>query len=86
MFYVIIASGPLIIFLSGFHDWLNIVATMISSQAIGPLVALIMVTIACLCVPFLFGEAVATTISKGIIDPSAISPKVIITGIVAAVL
>ena len=28
MFYVTIASGPLFIFLNGFHDWLNIAATI----------------------------------------------------------
>ncbi|TET80809.1 MAG: hypothetical protein E3J37_10485 [Anaerolineales bacterium] len=86
MFYEIIASSPLFIFFIGFHDWLNIATTMISSQAIGPLVALIMAAIGYLCAPFLFGVAVATTISKGAIDPSTTSPKIIIIGIVAVVL
>jgi PiT family inorganic phosphate transporter len=86
MFYAILASGLLFDFLNGFHDSSNVVATVISSRAMRPRVALIMAAIAEFCAPFLFGVAVATTLGKGVIDPSAISPNVILAGVVAAVL
>jgi PiT family inorganic phosphate transporter len=86
MFYVIIASGLLFDFLNGVNDSSNIVATVISSRAMRPRVALIMAAIAHFSAPFLFGVAVATTIGKDVIDPSAISPNVVVAGVVAAVL
>ncbi len=49
-------------FLNGVHDSSNIVATMISSRAIRPRVALAMTAAAEFAGPFIFGVAVANTI------------------------
>ena len=54
-------------FLNGFHDSANIVATMISSRAMGPRRALLLSAIAHFLAPFVFGVAVATTIGKDIV-------------------
>jgi PiT family inorganic phosphate transporter len=86
MFYAIIASGLLFDFLNGFHDSSNVVATVISSRAMRPRVALTMAAIAHFCAPFLFGVAVATTLGKDVVDPSAVSPNVILASVVASVL
>lgn len=72
-------------FLNGFHDSSNIVATVISSRAMGPRKALLMAAIAHFIAPFLFGVAVATTIGKDIIEPAAISGSVILAAVVAAI-
>jgi PiT family inorganic phosphate transporter len=83
--YILVASALLFDFLNGFHDSSNIVATVISSRALRPRAALYMTAIAEFVAPFIFGVAVATTVGKGLIDPNAISPRVVIAAILAAV-
>jgi PiT family inorganic phosphate transporter len=73
-------------FLNGFHDSSNIVATMISSRAISPRLALIMTALAEFAGPFLFGVAVATTIGSEVVDPAAITSAVIIAALCSAIL
>jgi PiT family inorganic phosphate transporter len=73
-------------FLNGFNDSSNIVATVISSRALAPRTALIMAAIAHFAAPFIFGVAVATTVGKGVIEPSAISPVAVLAGVLSAIL
>lgn len=84
--YILVASALLFDFLNGFHDSSNIVATVISSRAMRPRAALYMTAIAEFVAPFVFGVAVATTVGKGLVDPNAISPKVVIAAVLAAVI
>ncbi len=70
---VIIAIAMVFDFLNGFHDSSNIVATMISSRAMSPRVAMGITAVAEFCGPFLFGVAVATTIGSEVVDPAAIN-------------
>lgn len=83
---VIIALALVFDFLNGFHDSSNIVATMISSRAMPPRVALAMTAVAEFCGPFLFGVAVATTIGSEVVDPAAISSSVIIAALSSAII
>lgn len=73
-------------FLNGFHDSSNIVATIISSRAMSPRMALTMTAVAEFCGPFLFGVAVAKTIGEGIVSPGAVSMEAIIAALFSAVL
>ena len=73
-------------FLNGVHDSSNIVATMITSRAFTPRVALGVTAIAHFVAPFLFGVAVATTIGEDIIDANAINNGVIIAALLSAIL
>ena len=72
-------------FLNGVHDSSNIVATMISSRAIKPQMALIMTAIAEFSGPFIFGVAVATTIGSEIVAPEHINMNVIIAALLSAI-
>lgn len=72
-------------FFNGVNDSANIVATMISSRAIPPRVALIMTAVAEFCGPFIFGVAVANTISQDIVSTEAINLNVIIAALLAAI-
>ncbi len=73
-------------FLNGIHDSSNIVATMISSRAFSPRVALGVTALAHFVAPFLFGVAVARTISEEVVDPSAITIDVLIAALLSAIL
>ncbi len=82
---VLIVLGLGFDFLNGVHDSSNIVATMISSRAIRPQVALLMTAVAEFCGPFLFGVAVATTIGNEIVDAQHVNMLVVIAALLSAI-
>ncbi len=73
-------------FLNGIHDSSNIVATMISSRALSPRMALGMTAVAEFCGPFIFGVAVAETIGHEVVASNAISVTVILAALISAIL
>jgi inorganic phosphate transporter, PiT family len=73
-------------FLNGIHDSSNIVATMMSSRALSPRVALGMTAVAEFCGPFIFGVAVAETIGHEVVASGAISIQVILAALTSAIL
>jgi PiT family inorganic phosphate transporter len=72
-------------FLNGIHDSSNIVATMISSRAFSPRVALGVTAVAEFLGPFVFGVAVAQTIGRDIVAPETINLYVLIAGLASAI-
>lgn len=86
MFYALIALALVFDFLNGFHDSSNIVATVITSGAIRPRLALITAAVCHFVGPFLFGVAVATTVGEGLLHDEAIDVTVVTAGLAAAVL
>jgi PiT family inorganic phosphate transporter len=72
-------------FLNGVHDSSNIVATMISSRAIRPQVALLMTAIAEFTGPMIFGVAVATTIGHDIVSADSINILVLLAACTSAI-
>lgn len=84
---LIILIGLAIVFdfLNGVHDSSNIVATMISSRAISPRVALAITAVAEFSGPFIFGVAVANTIGHEIVDSSQLNMLVIIAALFSAI-
>lgn len=83
---IIIAIALAFDFLNGFHDSSNITATMISSRALSPRVALGMTAVAEFVGPFLFGVAIATTIGSEVANPVAITTPVIAAALLSAIL
>ncbi len=73
-------------YLNGLHDSSGLVATAISSRSINPRAALIVASLAELAGPFIFGTAVAETIGKDLIAPSAITLDVLFTAITSAII
>jgi PiT family inorganic phosphate transporter len=72
--------------LNGIHDSSNVVATMISSKAFTPRVALGITAIAEFCGPLLFGVAVAETFGHEVITFEVISVVVILAALLSAIL
>ena len=72
-------------FLNGRNDSSSIVATMISSRALSPRVALLITAAAEFLGPFIFGIAVAKTIGHGIVEAEVISTTVILAAMLSAV-
>lgn len=81
-----IAVALIFDFLNGFHDAANIVATMISSRAMRPGVALLIVSVCEFLGPFLFGVAVATTIGHDIVSPEILSTHLIAAALLSAII
>jgi len=83
---IIITLSVIFDFLNGIHDSSNIVATMISSRAFRPAIALGVTAIAEFLGPFIFGVAVANTIGHEIVDSSIITIEVLIAALIGAIL
>jgi PiT family inorganic phosphate transporter len=83
---VIIALALAYDFLNGVHDSSNVVATMISSRALPPRVALTMTAIAEFSGPLIFGVAVANTIGHEVVAADAISMQVLLAALLSAIL
>ena len=82
----LIGVAVLFDFLNGFHDSSNVVATIISSRAMSPRMALALSAVAHFCAPFLFGVAVATTIGHDVVDPTTITIGVILVALLSAII
>lgn len=72
-------------YLNGFNDASGMVATIISSRAMSPRLALTLTAMAEFCGPLLFGVAVARTIASGIVTPQQITLYVIIAALAGAI-
>jgi len=83
---LVIALATVFDFLNGVHDSSNIVATIISSRALPPRVALWITALAEFIGPFVFGVAVAKTIGDEIVVANTINSNVLIAALLSAIL
>ncbi len=72
-------------FFNGYNDSGSIVATIVSTRALAPRVALSLTAVAEFTGPFLFGVAVAQTIGAGIVSPEAITINVVVAALISAI-
>jgi len=73
MFYLLLVFALIFAFINGFRDASSIMAGVISSRALSPSLALTLTGLAEFAAPFLFGVAVATTLTTGLVKPQEIS-------------
>ena len=72
-------------FLNGFHDAANSIATIVSTRVLTPRQAVAWAAFFNFAAAFGFGVHVATTIGKGVVDPSMIDGVVIFAALAGAI-
>ncbi len=83
---IVILLGLGFSFMNGFNDSCTVVATMISSRAFSPPVALGATALANFVAPFIFGLAVANTMGNDVVAYTAINMIVIVASLTGAIL
>src|SRR6186997_989677 len=81
---LVVATALFFDFTNGFHDTANSIATSVSTRALSPRLAVISSAMLNFIGAFFF-FAVAATIATGIVDPAAITLKVVLAGLVGAI-
>jgi len=72
-------------FVNGFHDAANSIATVVSTRVLSPRMAVAWAAFFNFVAFLVFGTKVATTIAKGVVQPSSISIAVVFAGLVGAI-
>jgi PiT family inorganic phosphate transporter len=80
----VIAVALFFDFTNGFHDTANSIATSVSTRALSPRLAVLTSAVLNFAGAFVSFK-VAATIAKGIVDPAAITLKIILAGLVGAI-
>jgi PiT family inorganic phosphate transporter len=72
-------------FMNGFHDAANSIATIVSTGAMRPHLAVLWAAFFNFVAFLVFGVAVAATIGKGIIDPAIVDHRVVFGALIGAI-
>ena len=83
IFLVVVAL--LFDFMNGFHDAANSIATIVSTGAMRPHLAVLWAAFFNFVAFLVFGVAVAATIGKGIIDPAVVDHRVVFGALIGAI-
>jgi PiT family inorganic phosphate transporter len=72
-------------FSNGFHDAANSIATVVSTRVLSPKLAVVWAAFFNFVAFAIFGVHVAKTIAKGVVDPSIVTPEIVLAALLAAV-
>jgi inorganic phosphate transporter, PiT family len=72
-------------FINGFHDAANSIATIVSTRVLTPKYAILWAAFFNFIAAFFFETKVASTIGKGVVDPSGITLSVVTAGLIGAI-
>lgn len=73
-------------FINGFHDAANSIATVVSTRVLSPRWAVVWASVFNFVAAFIFGTAVAKTISAGLVDPKQVTQYVILAALSGAII
>lgn len=82
---IVIALALIFDFGNGFNDAANSISTIVATRGLSLRNAVILAAFSNFIAAFLFGVAVATTIGKGLIDPSVVTLWIILAGLIGAI-
>ena len=71
-------------FSNGFHDAANSIATVVSTRVLSPRVAVAWAAFFNFAAFVVFGVHVARTIGKGVVDPAAVTPPIVLAAVLGA--
>jgi PiT family inorganic phosphate transporter len=72
-------------FVNGFHDAANSIATVVATRVLSPRLAVMWAAAFNFIAFLVFGTHVASTIAKGVVDPSVLTTGVIFSGLLGAI-
>ncbi len=81
----VIAVALVFDFSNGFHDAANSIATVVSTRVLSPRLAVLWAAVFNFVAFLVFGVHVAKTIGKGIVDPAAVTPGLILAAVLGAI-
>ena len=73
-------------FINGFHDAANSIATVVSTRVLSPTAAVVWAAFWNFVAAFVFGRAFGKTIGKGMIDLSVVDSRVVLGGLLGAII
>jgi len=82
---VIVLIAFIFDFINGFHDSANSIATVVGTRVLSPLAAVAWAAFFNFLAAFTVGTAVAKTIGAGMIDVSIVTPTVVLSGLLGAI-
>lgn len=81
----VIALSLVFDYTNGMHDAANSISTIVSTRVLSPRLAVLWAAFFNFVAFLIFGTAVASTIGKGMIDISMVTPTVILAGVIGAI-
>lgn len=86
MLWLLMILALLFAFINGYRDSSSIMAGVIVSRAMSPRTAQILSGSAEFIAPFVFGVAVAKTLTTGVVDPNVVSMRTLVVAMAAALI
>ncbi|HEV3199915.1 MAG TPA: inorganic phosphate transporter [Bryobacteraceae bacterium] len=83
---LIIGIALIFDYINGFHDAANSIATIVATRVLTPFQAVLWAAFFNFVAAFLFGTGVASTVGKGFVDVSLITPYVLLAGLAGAII
>jgi inorganic phosphate transporter, PiT family len=83
---IIICIALVFDFVNGFHDAANSVATVVATRVLAPVQAVGMAAVFNFLAAFFLGTGVASTVGKGFVNTSIVTPYVLMAGLIGAVI